>query len=955
MSIVYQNVRGLNTKLPSIYNQSFDFLYDVIIFTETWLVDNVLNTEIFCGNYQIYRRDRGNLIKGGGVLIAVSNRLSSDVLYSEGLYDIEFIGVAVKLKHMKMFITCSYIPPISPEVVYMKHVTAIGNVVKAANQYDYVIALGDFNMPLLSWDFSSEVNYFIPRMVGGNAYHMDFVNSLLDLNLCQLNGLYNANSRLLDLIFLNVLSDISIDRCYPISLPEDLHHPTIGIEISVASSRVSVSSFQTERRESFCFKKTNYNRLDELLSNTNWLNLFTNAALNTNSIHINKMVDTFYKRMYLYMNQCIPKCFDSNRSGPPWNSKVLSAIKNKKNKFYKKYKSSGLFADYAKYSVARAQYISANRSCYYSYLIKVKQNLKCDPKTFYKFVNSKRRSSSFPSVMNYHDIESDNDVAICDLFADFFSSTYSDVKIADSDSHPLSELPYPPVSIPLLDELTVVNTLKKLKFSFNCGPDRIPSCLLVRCAEALSTPLTLIFNESIRTGCFPQVWKTSFIIPLYKNGSKNNIENYRGIAKLSTLPKLFEKISTDILSHQVSSVLSPFQHGFRKGCSTVTNLMQLTSLVHRGFRQQEQTDVIYTDFSKAFDKVNHEILLKKLDSMGFTLNCLKWIKSYLTDRTQNVHFKNCYSKPIAVLSGVPQGSHLGPLLFSLFINDLPKILKFCHVLMYADDVKIFLSYRKYADHHYLQEDLDAFSSWCNRNLMELNHKKCKCMSFFRGRNLSVKYILNGYSLDNLNIISDLGILLDSKLNFIQHISSTVAKARGLLGFIKRWAKEFSDPYITKQLYTSLVRPVLEYGSIIWDPTYMVHINSIESVQKQFLLFGLRGLRWNPLDLPPYTSRLALIKLPTLKSRRTMLNVTFVLNLLKGNVCSEFLISNIFINVPSRFTRHYYPLAVKVFRVNYANSEPLLRICKQFNKLYNHIDYSLNVDSVKSSLIVFLNS
>lgn len=341
--------------------------------------------------------------------------------------------------------------------------------------------------------------------------------------------------------------------------------------------------------------------------------------------------------------------------------------------------------------------------------------------------------------------------------------------------------------------------------------------------------------------------------------------------------------------------------------------------------------------------------------MGFTLNSLRWISSYLSNRKQKVFFKKQTSKPIYVKSGVPQGSHLGPLLFSLFINDLPRVIKYSNILMYADDVKIFLTYNCYADHTFLQHDLDAFSSWCKINLMELNHKKCNSMCFFRRSHLKVDYVLNGHTLNKVDAVSDLGIFLDAKLNFVQHISLTVNKARSVLGFIKRWAKEFNDPYITKQLYTSLVRPILEYGSIIWDPTYNVHINTVESVQKQFLLFCLRGLHWNMQNLPSYKSRLALIKLPTLKSRRTMLNVTFVLNLIKGNVTSQFLLSNICFNVPTRPTRNFLPLAIQVYRANYANWDPLIRIFSDFNKYYKFVDYTQSLNSVKIKIILFLNN
>lgn len=460
----------------------------------------------------------------------------------------------------------------------------------------------------------------------------------------------------------------------------------------------------------------------------------------------------------------------------------------------------------------------------------------------------------------------------------------------------------------------------------------------------------------MKYGYFPKFWRASFIIPLFKSGNKSNVSNYRGIAKLSAIPKLFEKCITDFLVHQISSLITPIQHGFRRGYSTMTNILQLTTLVNHGFTKGQYTDVIYTDFSKAFDKVNHNLLLNKLSLMGFGGTLLSWIKSYLMCRSQSVRFNNANSKNILVYSGVPQGSHLGPVLFMLFINDLPEVIKYCKVLLYADDVKIFLSHKNCSDQIYLQDDLNSFHKWCNVNLMELNLKKCKHMHFSRLYDAVGFYSLGGHQLELVDVFLDLGVLLDAKLTFVQHITMTVNKARGVLAFIKRWAKEFTDPVITKRLFTSLVRPILEYGSIIWDPFYNVHNNRIESVQKQFLLFCLRYLyRNNALNLPSYSTRLSKIKLPTLESRRKMLNVSFIINLINGDVCSEFLLQNLSINVPQRLLRNYDPLHVRAYRTNYANADPLRRLCVNFNELYNFIDFSTNVHIIKRNIILFLNN
>ena len=167
----------------------------------------------------------------------------------------------------------------------------------------------------------------------------------------------------------------------------------------------------------------------------------------------------------------------------------------------------------------------------------------------------------------------------------------------------------------------------------------------------------------------------------------------------------------------VGNFISTYQHGFFKGRSTSTNLLELTNFVFHAFSCRHQTDVIYTDFSKAFDTVSHNLLLFKLDLIGFPPKLLSWISSYLTGRTQRVKFNDFTSRMISVTSGVPQGSHLGPILFILYLNDLPSIVKFSKILMYADDVKLFLSIGNTSDCSLLQDDLNRLSEWCIVNNM----------------------------------------------------------------------------------------------------------------------------------------------------------------------------------------------------------------------------------------------
>ena len=230
-------------------------------------------------------------------------------------------------------------------------------------------------------------------------------------------------------------------------------------------------------------------------------------------------------------------------------------------------------------------------------------------------------------------------------------------------------------------------------------------------------------------------------------------------------------------------------------------------------------------------------------------------------------------------------------------------------------------------------------NWCSKNGLSLNCSKCKVMSFSRKPIIAHRYFLGQNLLIRTDSFNDLGILLDAKLSFNSHIEVMINKARSMLGFIKRWSKEFKDPYVTKRLYTALVRPILEYGSIIWSPQYAVHANKIESVQKQFLLFALRGLNWSSrVDLPPYESRLLLINLPPLQARRCMLGNVFLGKLLNGTVDAPFLLHRVNFNVPARRTRFFELLKLSTSSTNYETFEPFKVLCREFNAAYQSFEF-----------------
>ena len=285
------------------------------------------------------------------------------------------------------------------------------------------------------------------------------------------------------------------------------------------------------------------------------------------------------------------------------------------------------------------------------------------------------------------------------------------------------------------------------------GPDDIPAKILVNCVYSLSRPIYLLFKLSLESGVFPEQWKYSFVTPIFKSGNQSDAKNYRPISILGSIPKLLEKIVCDHIKSSVMLGIGQEQHGFCKGRSTATNMITFTQTVLGALESGCQVDAVYTDFSKAFDTVNHRVLAHKLECFGFAGTLLKWLVLYISNRKQFVKVKGFVSQEISVTSGVPQGSHLGPYLFNIFINDLRQEIRFSQPLFFADDLKLFAVVNSFEDTVKIQDDLNRVCEWYNKNMMVLNIKKCKIITFTRiKRPLICDYSLNNNILERVTTI-----------------------------------------------------------------------------------------------------------------------------------------------------------------------------------------------------------
>lgn len=340
---------------------------------------------------------------------------------------------------------------------------------------------------------------------------------------------------------------------------------------------------------------------------------------------------------------------------------------------------------------------------------------------------------------------------------------------------------------------------------------------------------------ALRSGVYPSQWKLSRVTPIPKSSNKSLVEGYRPIAILSSSAKIFESVLHRLIYAQVEQLLCNEQHGFRSKKSVNTNLLTLVDYISERLDKRQQVDVLYFDFRKAFDRVDNDILLAKLCSLGFTPALLRLLADYLRDRQQLVRIGLYESRPYHTRSGVSQGSVLGPLLFLLMVNDLPKVISNGKCLFYADDLKIYAEINSDACCLGLQRDVDAIYEWSLRNKMELNLSKCYVMSFGRMRHpIYFSYKINDHGVVRTTAMKDLGVTFDRKLTFHDHITSLARECFRRLGFVLRNSRDFASDGVIRVLYSALVRTKLETSACVWNPHESTYALILEKVQKAFL-------------------------------------------------------------------------------------------------------------------------
>lgn len=930
-----------------------DSCFDIIVLSETWLDSRTLSSQVFGSHYEVFRCDRNpdNSRKstGGGVLVAVRLGLKARVVENDSWKCLEQVWVSIELGDRTLFLCALYIPPdrIGENGLIETHCGSVFTVMETAAPVDDLFILGDFNLSGISWQPSH--NGFLypdPARSTLSASAIRLLDNYSAATLVQINHVVNENNRSLDLCFVSCRDHLPLIGTAPCELVKVVpHHPplVIAVENKLARDFIKFPAVVHD------FSKADHRSIADVLATIDWGN-----TLDSNDIE--RAALTFSHVLSYVIDRHVPKRTLNTNSRPPWQTSELQKMKTVKRaalRKFTKYRTPSLRSIYLRINY---EYQRASRHCFLQYQRSIELKCKRQPKSFWKYVNEQRKESGLPSSMELNGKTASCPQEICQLFATKFASVFSDEQISDElISRAANNVPQNGQALDVFDiDVTAISRAAvQLKSSNNPGPDGVPSAFIKKHIASLLDPLHCLFRLSLSSGVFPSCWKVANMFPVHKKGRKRDANNYRGITALCAISKLFEIVVMDPLLSHCKHLISNDQHGFTSGRSTNTNLLCFTSYITDSMTAHDQTDAIYTDLSAAFDKLNHDIAIAKLDRLGVCGNLLRWFGSYLTDRYLTVVIGDCRSNSFQATSGIPQGSHLGPLIFLLYFNDVHFVIEGPR-LSFADDLKIFLQIKSIADCMYLQHQLDNFANWCSANRMVVNPAKCSMITFSRKKQPIVFiYSLLDTEIERVSHIKDLGVILDSQLNFKQHVSYTINKASIALGFIFRVAKNFSDIHCLKSLYCSLVRSTMEYCSAVWSPAYNNGAERIESVQRRFLRFALRKLPWrDPFRLPSYESRCQLIDLELLRTRRDTNRALFIADVLQGRVDCSSILEQINLNVRPRALRNSVMLRLPLFRTNYAFYGALIGMQRVFNTVAALFDFHSTREALRRRFSLF---
>jgi len=620
--------------------------------------------------------------------------------------------------------------------------------------------------------------------------------------------------------------------------------------------------------------KGNYDAINGALEKVDWISAFEGK-------NVEEMWKIFHSKLQQLVIKHVPVKKPVKRRKSQWITRQTTREMQRRGRAWGRYREQPTDSNYSRYKEVRNHVNSLVRRDQDAFRKELMKKFKGNEKRFYGYIRNLQTKPVGITRMSRKDgtlTDSDQDTAkvMGDYFQEVYTreGTYCEGRRDDScdeAAHRCSE------SDIRIDKAAVQKLLEKLKPDKSQGPDDVHPMVLKECAANVSEPLSMIFNNSLKTGKVPEDWKKANITPIFKKGRKTDPANYRPVSLTSVVCKIMESLIKEKLVEYLekNDLLTDKQHGFRSGRSCLTNLLEAFEAWTKALDDGYGVEVIYLDFRKAFDTVPHKRLIEKLRQCGITGQLLKWIEDFLTGRKTRVRVNGSFAEWLEVLSGVPQGSVLGPLLFLIFVNDLPEWIK-ANIRMFADDTKIWTVMNVQGKEKELQLDLNRLMDWSDKWMLRFNPEKCKVMHV--GGHFKTSYEFHNesgtHTLKETEEERDLGILVRNDLKQASQCKVAASKAMSVTGLIKRHFKRLdTEDFLI--LYRTYIRPHMEFCIQVWSPYLQKDVQILERVQRKATKL-VRGF-----EKIEYSERLERLGLTTLEERRRRGDLIEVYKILSG--------------------------------------------------------------------------